>query len=164
DLASLRSLPGLKTQLDRLHPGEALKLIHQDGALFGFERRLSASETLRVTRNESGFAADVVENPLEKRVHTVRGVIESSLFEAVTAAGAHDATAMALAEIFGWDIDFVLDIQRGDSFIVTYEEILQDGEHVRDGPVLAASFINRGREYRAVRYVTPEGKAHYYTP
>src|SRR5262249_41153714 len=64
DLASLRDLPGLKSGLDKLRPGEALHLIHRDGSLFGFERQLSPSETLRVIRDEDGFRSKVVENPL----------------------------------------------------------------------------------------------------
>ncbi|MBX5462862.1 MAG: peptidoglycan DD-metalloendopeptidase family protein [Steroidobacteraceae bacterium] len=164
DLASLRNLPGLKNGLDRLRPGEVLQLSHRDGTLFGFERKLSPSETLQVVRDDTGFRSSVLENPLEVRERTVRGVIESSLFEAVAKAGAHDQTALALAEIFGWDIDFVLEVQPGDSFAVTYEEFSQDGEYVKDGPVIAALFVNQGREYRAVRYVDPSGKAHYYTP
>ena len=164
DLASLRSLPGLKTALDRLRPGEALHLIHRDGSLFGFERQLSPSETLQVVRADTGFKSDVLENPLEMRERVVHGVIDSSLFEAVAKAGGHDQTALALAEIFGWDIDFVLDIQSGDSFTVTYEEISQDGRYIKDGPIEAAIFVNQGHEYRAVRYVDPSGTAHYYTP
>jgi murein DD-endopeptidase MepM/ murein hydrolase activator NlpD len=164
DLASVRDLPGLKAGLDKLRPGEALRLIHRDGELFGFERQLSPSETLQVVRDEAGFRSSVLENPLETRERTVRGVIDSSLFEAVAKAGAHDQTAMALAEIFGWDIDFVLDIQPGDTFIATYDEISQDGKYIKDGPISAALFVNRGREYRAVRYVNPSGRAHYYTP
>jgi murein DD-endopeptidase MepM/ murein hydrolase activator NlpD len=164
DLASLRSLPGLKNALDRLRPGEALHFLHRDGSLFGFERQLSPSETLKVVRDEAGFRSDVLENPLETRERTVRGVIDSSLFEAVAKAGAHDQTALALAEIFGWDIDFVLDIQPGDTFVATYEEISQDGEYIKDGPITAALFVNQGKEYRAIRYVDPSGAAHYYTP
>jgi murein DD-endopeptidase MepM/ murein hydrolase activator NlpD len=164
DLASLRSLPGLKNALDQLRPGEALHLVHRDGSLFGFERKLSPSETLKVVRGDDGFLSNVLENPLETRERSVHGVIDSSLFEAVARAGAHDQTALALAEIFGWDIDFVLDIQPGDSFTVTYNEISQDGQYIKDGPVTAALFINQGREYRAVRYVDPSGGAHYYTP
>jgi len=164
DLASLRGLPDLKARLDRLRPGEVLKLLHRDGSLFGFERQLSPSETLKVVREDAGFRADVLENPLEIRERTVRGVIDSSLFEAVAAAGAHDQTAFALSEIFGWDIDFMLDIQPGDSFVVTYEEIRQDGAYIKDGPVLAAAFVNQGREYRAVRYTDPTGAVRYYTP
>lgn len=164
DLASLRSLPGLKAHLDRLRPGESLTFTHRDGELMGFERRLSPSETLKVVKEEKGFLAELLENPLETKVRTAHGVIEHSLFAAVTAAGAHDQTAMALADIFGWDIDFVLDIRPGDSFSVTYEELYQDGEYIKDGPVLAARFVNAGKEYLAVRYVDPEGGVHYYTP
>ena len=164
DLASLRDLPGLKSGLDKLRPGEALHLIHRDGSLFGFERQLSPSETLRVIRDEEGFRSKVVENPLETRERIVHGVIDSSLFEAVAKAGAHDQTALALADIFGWDIDFVLDIQPGDSFTATYDEISQDGKYIKDGPITAAMFVNRGHVYRAVRYVDPTGASHYYTP
>ena len=164
DLASLRDMPGLKAGLDKLRPGEALHLIHRDGSLFGFERRLSPSETLRVIRDEAGFRSNVLENPLETRERTVHGVIDSSLFEAVAKAGAHDQTALSLADIFGWDIDFVLDIQPGDTFTATYDEISQDGTYVKDGPVTAALFVNRGRQFRAVRYVDPTGTAHYYSP
>src|SRR5688572_30085113 len=44
DLANLRAMRGLKSALDRLHPGEELTLDHRDGSLFGLTRRLSPSE------------------------------------------------------------------------------------------------------------------------
>src|SRR5204862_498283 len=164
DLASLRSLPGLQARLDSLRPGEALRFTHKDGLLFGLERRLSESQTLKVSREPSGLKADVLQNPLELRSRTVRGRIEHSLFEAVAAAGANDQTAVELADIFGWDIDFVLDVRPGDAFVVTYDEIWRDGAYLKDGPVEAAAFVNQGREFRAVRYTAPEGGSHYYTP
>ena len=164
DLASLRNLPGLKRMLDRLRPGEALTLVHRDGALMGLTRRLSVEETLNVTRAADGFQAKVLKAPIEMRTRTVSATIDSSLFEAMTAAGAHDQTALALADIFAWDIDFVLDIQPGDAFTVSYEEIYENGKYLQDGPILSARFVNRGREYLAVRYVGPDGRADYYTP
>ena len=164
DLASLRGLPGLKARLDSLRPGESLRLMHRDGSLFGLERRLNEEQTLKVSRDASGLKADVLQNPLDARPRIIRASINSSLFEAVEAAGGHDQTAVALADIFGWDIDFVLDIQPGDSFVVSYQELYQDGVYVKDGPILAASFTNQGRTYRAVRYTDPNGSAHYYTP
>ena len=165
DLATLRALPGLKAHLDSLHPGESLHFMQrQDGALVGLERRLNEAQTLKVSRDASGLKADVLLDPLESRPRVLKGVINSSLFEAVEAAGGHDQTAVGLADIFGWDIDFVLDIQPGDSFVVSYQELFQNGVYVKDGPILAASFTNAGRQYKAVRYVDPEGSAHYYTP
>jgi len=98
------------------------------------------------------------------RTRTIRGVIDSSLFEAVEAGGAHDQTAIGLADIFGWDIDFVLDVRQGDTFVVTYQEIWRDGTYLKDGPIEAAEFVNQGREFRAVRFTDPEGHSSYYTP
>jgi len=120
DLASLRTLPGVRAALDSLRPGESLHFTHRDGALFGLERRLNETQTLKVSRDGEALKADVLENPVETRARTVRGVIDSSLFEAVETAGAHDQTAVSLADIFGWDIDFVLDVRSGDTFTVTY--------------------------------------------
>lgn len=164
DLASLRGLPHVRAALDSLRPGELLHFRHKDGQLFGLERRLNESQTLKVSRDGDTLKADVLQNALDLRPRTVRGVIDSSLFEAVAAAGAHDQTAVSLADIFGWDIDFVLDVRPGDTFVVTYDEIWRDGAYVKDGPIEAAEFVNQGHEYRAVRYTDPDGGTHYYTP
>jgi murein DD-endopeptidase MepM/ murein hydrolase activator NlpD len=164
DLATLRGLPELRSQLDRLKPGELLRLMHRGGELVGLERKLSDSETLKVTRDANGFSSDVLENPLEIHTRTASATIESSLFQAAADASLDDRVAFELAEIFQYDIDFVLDIQPGDRFTVVYEEVFQDGEPLRTGNILAAKFINEGREYRAVRYVDAQNNADYFAP
>jgi murein DD-endopeptidase MepM/ murein hydrolase activator NlpD len=164
DLATLRFDPGLRSALDRLYPGELLTIRHHEGELMELQRRLSPSETLHIRREQSGFVSSVAENPLEIETRTARAVIDSSLFQAADAAGISDTTALAVADIFAWDIDFALAVQPGDSFTVTYERQNQDGEFLKDGPVLAVEFHNGERTLRAVRYVAPDGTAHYYTP
>ncbi len=164
DLASLRSLPGIRAHLDRLRPGETLTLTAKSGNLVGLERRLNIDQTLKVDRSQQGFTANVLQNPLATRTRTINGSIDSSLFESMAGAGGHDQTALSLADIFGYDIDFVLDIRPGDTFTVTYTEVLQDGKYLQDGPVLAARFVNQGKEYLAVRYVGPAGNPDYYSP
>src|SRR5580658_6067512 len=164
DLASLRSLPGARSSLDTLRPGESLHFVHQDSRLLGLERQINESQTLKVSRDDSGLRADVLQNALDRKPRTIHGTIDSSLFEAVEAAGAHDQTAVQRADIFGWDIDFVLDVRPGDRFTVSYEEIWRDGHYLKDGPIEAAEFVNQGRDFRAVRYTDPHGSSHYYTP
>lgn len=164
DLAHLRGMSDIRSSLDRLRTGEALHLTHRDTELDGLERRIDENRTLQVVRSDGVLRASILQNPLDAQARTIRGTIDHSLFEAVTAAGAHDQTAVNLADIFGWDIDFVLDIQPGDSFVVTYQELFQNGAYVKDGPVLAAAFVNHGRRYQAVRYVDPQGSARYFTP
>jgi murein DD-endopeptidase MepM/ murein hydrolase activator NlpD len=164
DLASLRNLPDLRSQVDRLKPGERLLFTHRDGELVGLERKLSDSETLKVTRDENGFSSNVLENPLEIRTRTASATIQNSLFQAANGAGLTDRVAFDLAEIFQYDIDFALDIQQGDRFSVVYEEVFQDGAPLRIGNILAAKFVNEGREYRAVRYEDSQGRSQYYSP
>jgi murein DD-endopeptidase MepM/ murein hydrolase activator NlpD len=164
DLAAVRGLQGIKSDLDRLRPGEHLTLLHRGSDVVGLTRRVSLAQTLNVTKSSSGFQATVVSNPLEARSRTVSATIDSSLFGAMTQAGAHDQTTLALADIFAWDIDFVNGVQPGDSFTVTYQEIYERGKYLQDGPILAARFVNQGREYLAVRFIAPDGHAGYYTP
>jgi murein DD-endopeptidase MepM/ murein hydrolase activator NlpD len=71
---------------------------------------------------------------------------------------------MQLAHIFGWDIDFALNIRNGDSFSVIYQEDYLNGKKLNDGPILAAEFINQGHVYRAIRYTDPTGNSDYYDP
>lgn len=165
DLATLRTLPDLRTTLDRLHPGEALRLFRDDaGALLGLERQLSESERLQVARADDGFQAHIIETPLERSVRTASATVTSSLFMAARNSGISDQVAIEIADVFAWDIDFVLDVREGDRFTVSYEQLSKDGEYLRDGAVLAVQFVNQGREYRAVRYVDPDGNARYFTP
>jgi murein DD-endopeptidase MepM/ murein hydrolase activator NlpD len=101
---------------------------------------------------------------VETRIRTATATIDSSLFQAAESADISDIVALKLANVFAWDIDFVLDIREGDRFTAEYEQIYQDGKYIRDGEVLAAEFINNGKVYRAVRFVSDAGNVGYYTP
>jgi len=76
-------------------------------------------------------------------------------------SGLTDAMVMKLASIFAWDIDFILDIRTGDSFSIIYEKIYQNGEFLRDGKIIAASFTNQGETYKAVSYDDGNGWSYY---
>lgn len=79
------------------------------------------------------------------------GVIQSSLFEALDDAGADPALAMALANIYAWDIDFYA-IQKGDRFKVIYTRQYVDDEPVGIGRITSAVFNHAGHDYYAFYY------------
>jgi murein DD-endopeptidase MepM/ murein hydrolase activator NlpD len=171
DLADIRALEAARQALDRIRPGDLLTFFKREGQLVGLQRPLpinraaATSQTLKVERDPSdNFTASVEEVPLVRHMVTATGTIDSSLFAAGSVAGLRDATIMELAEIFRWDVDFVLDLRVGDSFTLVYEQLAQEGEIVEDGKILAAEFVNDGKSYRAVRYVNAAGEADYYTP
>lgn len=166
DLADIRGLPGVRESLDRLRPGDLITLVHENGLVRALKRRISDTQVLSVIRADEGFAAEVIETPLEIRTAHAHGTIDSSLFVAAKAAGLSPEIILKLAnEVFGWAIDFALDIQPGDQFTVIYEQKFRDGEFVGDGKILGADFINAGKLYRAVRFESADGKVSgYFAP
>jgi murein DD-endopeptidase MepM/ murein hydrolase activator NlpD len=165
-LAELRARPEVRKALDLLRPGDVITLTHADGVLQSLNRQISNTLTLSVARDGDDFAVNYIENPLETEVVGHRARIESSLFEAGQKAGISSRTIMTLAnQIFGFDIDFALDIRQGDEFGVLYEQKYQDGHYVTDGRVLAAEFVNQGKTHRAVWFESKDGEVKgYYTP
>ena len=120
----------------------------------------------RVVFTRIGDAFESAEDhPQPNRVETYKsGEIYHSLFVASQRADLSDAMTMRLAKIFQWDIDFVLDIRKGDTFHVIYEEMHLDGQMVEHGNILAAEFVNQGERYRAVRYENDTGEGAYFDP
>lgn len=165
-LAELRSRPEVRKALDVLKPGEIITLTHADGVLQTFNRQISDTLTLSVSRAGDGYAVNYIENPLETELVGQRAVIESSLFAAGERAGMSSRTIMTLAnQIFGFDIDFALDLRQGDTFGVLYEQKFQDGRYVSDGRILAAEFVNQGKTHRAVWFESKDGEVKgYFTP
>ncbi len=87
----------------------------------------------------------------DTQLNYASATITSSFWNAGVEAGLTGNQIMQLAGIFGWDIDFALDIRGGDKFEVLYEEQFVEGEHVGSGEILAASFTNQGETFTAIR-------------
>lgn len=160
----LKSAKGAAT-LQQLIPGKIVEARTTDeGQLLSLRYLLNSDKVLTVEKQGDSFKA--VEQPatLENRVEMKSATIRSSLFGATDFANIPDAIATQLAEIFSSDIDFHLDLRRGDRFSVVYETAYNKGTLVKTGHILAAEFINQGKVYRAVYFKDKEGHDGYYTP
>jgi len=163
-LSEIAKLDEARKRFRKLKPGDQFEITHDQGELVSMYSNLSLTSALKIERAESGFKAEIIERPIEKRKRLAYGSIESSLFESAADAGLSDRVIMNIAGIFAWDVDFVLDIRKGDDYYVQYEEIWQDGEYVMDGEIIAAEFNNNGRTHRAIRFIDDSGRSDYYTP
>ena len=160
----LRSAKDAKT-LYQLVPGRSVRAkTTESGALIALRYIASDNTQLSVDRIGNDFRATEQAAPLDARIVMKSGEIRSSLFGATDAAGVPDAISTQMAEVFSSDIDFHLDIRKGDRFSVVYEMLYSDGEPVKAGRVLAAQFVNQGKAYAAVYFKDREGREGYYTP
>ncbi|MDT8450697.1 MAG: peptidoglycan DD-metalloendopeptidase family protein [Wenzhouxiangellaceae bacterium] len=147
-----------------LRPGDKIAFdLREDGTFNALRSEFDDENWLFVEQAETGLASRLEPRALEARIVEADAEITSSLFNAGKQAGLSDNMILRLAGIFGWDIDFALDIRRGDRFALVYEEIWRDGEFLRQGAILGARFINQGKSFEAVRF-DPGSGPDYYDP
>ena len=149
-----------------LLPDDKLDLNVIDNQFAGLRYALSPTDTLYIEPQEDSdeLLSHIDSKAVEVRHNFAQGEITSSFWNAGVAAGLTDNQIMHLAGIFGWDIDFAMEIRGGDTFNVVYEERYIDGEFVGYGDIVAAEFINQGEKFAAIQhedgnYYTPEGRS-----
>lgn len=163
DWVEVLALGGDTRRLKRLRVGDQLQLrANDEGRLDELVYALDEINTLQVRRIDGRLEALTLAADVETQEVQAHGVISSSLFAAGAAAGLSDRLIMEMAEVFGYDIDFALDLREGDRFSVIYEALYRDGEKLRDGRILAAEFVNQRRVLHAFRHEDEAGKGGYY--
>lgn len=152
-------------KLRKIFPKDVIRVLSDaNGTLQALRYDIDHKSYLMVERQHDTLIAKTYNHQIETREAHASGVIDSSLFIAAKDAGISQNIIMELANIFAWDVDFALDIRKGDSFTVLYEELYRNGEKISDGKILAADFTNNGKVYRAVRYTNPQTNiSEYYT-
>lgn len=164
-LHQILKLGGAANNLTKIHPGQTLRLLtNSETGLVKLDYQIDKLNLLEVHRTGNNFEITTTYHTPERHITNTSGFINSSLFLAAQKAGLSDNMTMELASIFGWDIDFALDIRKGDQFVVLYDELYLKGEKVGEGHIHAATFINQGKTYQAVRYTDRSGETEYYSP
>ncbi|MDC9725410.1 MAG: peptidoglycan DD-metalloendopeptidase family protein [Gammaproteobacteria bacterium] len=151
-----------------LKPGQTIRfnIKEKNGTKYlqQLQLKLNPIKTFSVTSLNDSYQAELQTRDVEQRQMHASAQIKSSLFEAGIEAGLSDKLIMELAYIFGWDIDFALDLRKGDDFTLIYAEDYLDGDKIADGAILAAEFTNQGKIFRAIRYTDKNGRSQYYSP
>jgi murein DD-endopeptidase MepM/ murein hydrolase activator NlpD len=152
-------------QLLKMRPGDKLNLlIDEQGRLVSLQYKISSTQTLYIKKDQEGFTSSLDNKNLDTRFNYAQGEITSNFWHAALKAGMSEKQIMDLAGIFGWDIDFALELRQGDTFNVVFEEHFSEGEFVESGKIVAAEFTNHGETFTAIlhedgNYYTPEGRS-----
>ena len=133
----------------------------ETGQVKRFEYEIDSRRRLVVEGTESPSAR--VE-PIEYVVllASIEGTINDNLFQAVADIGENPQMALKLADLFGSEVNFIRDLQSGDSFSVLVEKRYRDSEYKGYGRILAAHFTNKGKTYEAYMFRDGSQRAEYY--
>ena len=163
DLHQIVGLGKATSPLKELRPGQTLRFRRHDTSLEEMVLELDQLNSLIVQRSDAGFIARVDSIEPDIKVTAATTTITQSLFVDGQKVGLSDAVVMKLIDIFGWDIDFALDLQPNDHFSVIYEEVYKGQQLVKQDRILAAEFVNQGKRSRAVLYTGADGRSSYYS-
>ena len=150
-----------KNIVTNIKPGEKMRFEYSGENLTSIEIIKDRINSILISLNP-----EIVFKNITKSIELVEsykgGIIQSSFYEAALDADIPEAIIMDFAYIYGWDVDFVFDIREGDEFHVIYETPYSEGEKVKNGDIVLAKFINKGKTYYANRFFTSKSKKEYF--
>ena len=147
--------------LSKIKPGDEMKFTYLGEDITGIEIIKDSINSILIEITDK-ISIKKISKDVELIQSFKSGVIKTSFYEAALEAEIPDSIIMDFAYIFGWDIDFIFDIREGDSFNVIYETPYSEGEKVKNGDIILAKFVNRGKIYSANRFFLNDNDKEFF--
>jgi len=173
----------LRNQLDlRRLPAQAGITVGRDDAgalrLIGVRAERDRFVRLSVQPGNDAPTLEVVTLPIVTRIATVGGRVSSSVGQALRDSPYRAQLTLAFADIFQWDVDLLIEPRPGDVVRIVLEthesgrppadlppfdgRIETEGDRLRVGKILAASYEGRIANANAYWVGHPDGEGAYY--
>ena len=147
--------------LSKIKPGDEMKFTYLGEDITGIQIIKDSINSILIEITDK-ISIKKISKDVELIQSFKSGVIKTSFYEAALEAEIPDSIIMDFAYIFGWDVDFIFDIREGDSFNVIYETPYSEGEKVKNGDIILAKFVNRGKIYSANRFFLNENDKEFF--
>ena len=162
-LQNVMQHPKIKPVLRRLRPGTELSFnLPADGSVRAIRIDMGDAP-VELEFDGSALREREIHHEVTTRTVVLSGTVGNSLVRSARRVGLGSTHIRQLTdEMFKYDIDFDSDLDDDDRFSVVVDQTWQDGQLVKTGPVLAATFTMDGALKSAFRHVR-EGKPEYFT-
>ena len=169
-------LSALRVHIDprRVREGTTVRVRSERGGLEGVksvEGTLNADEMVQLLPSTESWNSRLISTPTTVDTIWASGNIESSLWNSLirnqdlaqVVQVDREKLVLELNDVFKWQVDFVRQIQAGDSYRFAFEREIRSSGTMRTGHVLAAELINQNRSYTAVWFdPNGDGEGTYY--
>jgi len=163
-LRPLQKNKEISKNIKALKKGSIVRANTNEGELTELIFTHGKKDSFVITKNGDDYKGSWKDNVFEIRQARTSFIIKNGLFFDGKRAGVANSVMKQFVKVFDWDIDFSHDVRVGDKVTAIFEEIYHDGDKVGNQYLLAAEFINKGREFRSIRYTYKDGKSDFFTP
>ncbi len=145
----------------KIRPGKTYTILSKDSTQTAdyFIYEPSVFEYI-VFQLKDEYKVERVEHPMTTEVATAEGVIQSSLWKAMTDNGLSYELTDKMEDALQWSVDFH-HLQKGDEFKLVYTKKIIDGEMVGVGMVEAAYYKTGDTEFHAIYFDNEEESGYY---
>ena len=150
-----------KNILSTINPEDIMEFNYYGETLDSIEIKKDKINSILIEIND-----EISISKLQKNTQMIEsfgtGLISTSFYIDALKQGIPDSIIMDFAYIFGWDVDFIFDVRKGDQFSVIFETEYSEGEKIDSGDIIYAEFINNNERYVAQRFIDKaQGKQYF---
>ena len=147
--------------LSSIKPGDIMEFNYIGNSLENIQIIKDETNSILINLSEN-VSIEKIEEEIQSISSFKQGEITTSFYKDALKEGIPDSIIMDFAYIFGWDIDFVFDVRKGDKFSVVFEADYSEGEKVSSGDIIFAEFINQNKRYIAQRFFDKDQGKQYF--
>ena len=161
-VAVVTALRNVDFPFRRCLPGDTLTVVKQDNEFAKFIYKQSPI-IIYYVEPASPYMTVAMKCPFIDRILCyIEGTIKSTLYEAMIDQGERPELIYQFADIFGWEIDFTTETQKGDSFFLMLEKSYCDSILIGYSDMPIVRYKGEIGDYYGVYFLDRDGYDDYY--
>lgn len=136
--------------------------VNNQGVIRRIEYQMNYDQIYEIHFDWMKTSVAMVVKEFEVRPELVRGAISSSLYESLIAIGERGDLGFNFADILGWEIDFFVEPQEGDSFFILVDKKYDDSKLVDYGKIQMVRYKGKIGDFYGIFFEDPKGHQDYY--
>jgi murein DD-endopeptidase MepM/ murein hydrolase activator NlpD len=145
-----------------MRPGEGVVLRYRGLELVGVSYHKDLVTSYNVTFESAGASATKELKPVDTVLTVVRGTVKGSLWNSLVEQGHSPALVVRFAEILSYEVDFLTEVQDGDTYEILLDQCYVDSVPWREGRVFAVHYRGSVGNFYGCWYQPSAGHWDYY--
>ncbi len=146
----------------RCIPGDSITIFKKDGKFSKLVYTHSIKDVYYVFKNSDEIFIAMKYPYIDTIPGFIRGEITATLYDAMLAKGETPNLVFRYADAFAWEIDFVTETRKGDSFYLYFNKTFCDSQFLDYDNLIFLRYKGKIGDYYGIYYKDPEGREDYY--